>query len=294
MAVPPFSSLQRPQHLRGHIKRAEIKSREMLDSDQDTEQAPNHAHSPSLSDSYLPAQLGCTQQSLSCSVIIEGRSSHSRQSSVSSNFDHFMGTQGEKENLAETWGSVVEQTEMEQSYSHMLGVLEAAKGHTDKQAKQPGKPGKGAEPGSPSKVLSDCSSLFGSSMKTPLDLSLTDPVFSQTAMERSFSLKASPIDARTSTIYTNLSSDSPSILSKQEAYQTPTKASPTLTSPYGATTVQSESHLLEIDLYESCTLEPQVAESSSILGVLPARAFCPNCRTDVSTRVSFETPAQPL
>lgn len=263
----------------------------MLDCDLDAELPPNHAHSPSLSDSYLPTHLGCTQQSLSCSVIIEG---HSHQSSVSSNFDHFLGTQGEKENLAETWSSVVERTDIEQSYSHMLGVMETAKGHTEKQGKQPGKPGKAAESGSPSKVLSDCSSLFGSSMRTPLDLSLTDPVLTQTPAERSFSLKASPLDGKTSTILTNLSSDSPSNMSKQDAYLTPTKASPTFTSPYGTTTYQSESHLLEIDLYESCSVDPQVAESSSILSVLPARAFCPTCRTDVSTRVSFETPCKPL
>jgi hypothetical protein len=92
---------------RGHIKRAEIKSREMLDCDLDAEQSPNHAHSPSLSDSYLPTHLGCTQQSLSCSVIIEGRSSHSHQSSASSNFDHFLGTQGDISEEAETTSCIL-------------------------------------------------------------------------------------------------------------------------------------------------------------------------------------------
>lgn len=262
----------------------------MLDYDLEADHSPSHAHSPSLSDSYLPAHLGCTQ-SLSCSVIIEGRSPHSHQSS-DSNFDRFMETQGEKENFAETWNSVVERPEVEQSYSHILGVLEGAKGQThDLVREKPQKrPGKYTE--SPSKVLSDCSSVFGGSIRTHLDSSLP---LSNSAMDRTLSLKiCSPLDGYTSTIYTNLSSDSPSMISKPDIFETPIKASPTVTSPYGATTMQSDSHLLEIDLYESSSAEPQVAESSSILGVLPSRAFCPTCRVHVSTRVSFESPSQAL
>lgn len=243
----------------------------------------HHANSPSLVQDYLPFTLGCTQESLSCSVVI---SAHSRQTSQVSDHSHcFMSSlldsspskaSEDKENLSSTGklthrstASVIVNAAVDQSYSNLLRVLRPRASEAPSQD-----------------LISDCLSIIGSDFRTPVDSSLIDPVIVRTAVSRS------PTEAQTSTIVSNLSSDSAGTLATPCGKY---DANTVFTSPYGATT--TDSNLLEIDLYESRSSERQSKSpepTNRVLGALPVRAYCPSCCTDVSTSVSFELPRLPL
>ena len=111
-------------------------------------------------------------------------------------------------------------------------------------------------------------------------------------------------DERVSTIYTNLSSDSSRVMPPAEGTFTPSgkEGRGSAISPYGQTTNNTDSNHFEIDLFDSPnpaflfehTVRASCDLSEHQLGALPTRAFCPTCRMNVSTRVSFELPRLPL
>lgn len=156
-------------------------------------------------------------------------------------------------------------------------------------------------------VLSDCSSILESeahaTLRTIPDCSSVEPN-PQVLTEG----EAEVADERVSTIYTNLSSDSSRWAPTAEGDRTEIMATPpakqtiarfSSASSSARTTNPTESNHFEIDLFDS----PQFQFERSVrtsdlsetqLGALPARAFCPTCQTDVSTRVSFQLPRLPL
>jgi hypothetical protein len=214
--------------------------------------------------------------------------------------------------------SVIINSEVEQSYSNMLSVFGS------KQTSVQSSPSKTFYPAQKSRrslypqnrrmalgplcetrlgqeeksadVISDCSSILES-----------EGVQATEGMEMTEEVADEGQDERVSTIYTNLSSDSSRIIPSgpgTEGNFTPSRKEMrgSATSPYGQTTTNTDSNHFEIDLFESPapaflfehTVRASCDLSEHQLGALPTRAYCPTCRRDVSTRVSFELPRLPL
>lgn len=213
--------------------------------------------------------------------------------------------------------SVIINTEVEQSYSNMLSGLGS------RQSSVQSSPSKTFYPAQKSRkslypqnrrlalgplcetrlgqeeksadILSDCSSILESDVQATEEYPEVGEI-EEVADEGQ--------DERVSTIYTNLSSDSSRINAPAEGNFTPSgkELRGSAISPYGQTTNNTDSNHFEIDLFDSPnpaflfehTVRASCDLSEHQLGALPTRAFCPTCRMNVSTRVSFELPRLPL